>query len=1178
MRLASTRGSTAMMIYSRLRISRATQATRLTTFRPFVEALEERAVPTTLTVTNLNGNTSSGSLRGVLASASSGDTIVFDSSLKNGTITLGGAVSLNTNVTIDGGSNNITISGATFYPVFIVNSGTTTIENLSVTNGNGANNGSQGGGLYVRSGADVTLANVSISNSRSSGAGNGEGGGVYNAGTLEMTNCTIASNTVGGGVYSTGDLTAINCTIAGNTGSGILIAEASGASTLRLANSIIAGNTGTDVNKSFGATGISGGGNVYGTSLQFAWTTIGSYPDVQTSDSLLGTLQNNGGSSSTMAPLPGSSALGTGSPDNPSFGTLPSTDARGYTRIYHGSVDSGAFQNQSQWYTLTAPPSQPYAIAGSAASLNLGSFQYTGTATSWTVSVDWGDGSSGTSFTVSSQGTLPVQSHTFTQAGTYTPTITITSNGDFKQMATTVAVGPALAMTTTSLATGTVGNAYSQLITAEGGSGGFTFSTTDALPAGLSLSGSGVLSGTPTAGVNASNITVTVTVLRRGTPRRRFSLTINPALIVGPASVPVGIVGVYSGTSFTATGGSGTGYTFAATGSLDGLAVDAATGALSGTPTATGTFSFTVTATDAAGGTGSQTYIIVVYSPLSLATVVLPTGTTGHAYLDVLTASGGSGTASYAITGGALPAGLSLSSTGILYGTPTTAGGPTSFTVTATDAVTGQTASQSFSLTIQAPVTLTPASLASFQVGVPYSQTFTATGGSGSGYTFAVTSGVLPDGLTLNGTTGELSGTPTAATATTFTITATDDAGATGSRDYTLGGAAQALVLRALSFGQWTVNRPGYAGTIAVSGGAGAYEVTRVTGLPPGITANIAGDLITLSGTPTRARAYTVSVTVTDAAGATATRDYAVTVLAANTFAWTGAGGDDLWSNATNWSGAVPGVGATLIFPAGASRFTSVNDLTPGTKFASLVFQNQGFTISGNAIGLSRSVTSSGTNTLNLNLALSGRVTFDVSAGKSLTVAGVVTGTGAISKTGTGTLVLSSANTYSGGTAIQGGTLLATNGTGSATGTGTVTVNRTATLSGPGAVGPLTVWSGGTLRPAAATPTLLHTGNLTMSSGSVYAATLNGPGAGTGYDAIDVTGTVNLSSAVLQLAFGFAPAVGDTFTLIANDGTDAVRGMFTGWAEGASVLIGGETFQMSYHGGDGNDVVLTRLV
>jgi autotransporter-associated beta strand protein len=460
---------------------------------------------------------------------------------------------------------------------------------------------------------------------------------------------------------------------------------------------------------------------------------------------------------------------------------------------------------------------------------------------------------------------------------------------------------------------------------------------------------------------------------------------------------------------------------------------------------------------------------------------------------------------------------------------------------------------------------------------VPYAQTFTATGGSGSGYTFAVSSGVLPDGLTLKGTTGELSGTPTAATATTFTITATDGAGATGSRDYTLGGAAQALGLGTLSFGQWTVNRPGYAATISVSGGAGGYAVTRVTGLPPGVTANIAGDVIALAGTPTRARAYMVSVTVTDAAGATATRAYAVTVLAATTFAWTGAGGNDLWSNAANWSGAVPGAGATLIFPTGASRLTSVNDLTPGTKFASLVFQDQGFTVSGNAIGLTRSVTSTGTNTLDLNLALSGRVAFDVSTGKSLTIAGVLSGTGAISKTGTGTLVLSSANTYSGGTTLQGGTLLANNGTGSATGTGTVTVNRTAALSGPGAVGPLKVSAGGILHTAAAAPALLHTGNFTMSSGSLYAATVNGTAAGTGYDAIDVTGAVNLSGAVLQLAFGFAPAVGDTFTLIANDGTDAVRGTFTGWAEGESVLIDGETFQMSYHGGDGNDVVLTRL-
>ena len=87
--------------------------------------------------------------------------------------------------------------------------------------------------------------------------------------------------------------------------------------------------------------------------------------------------------------------------------------------------------------------------------------------------------------------------------------------------------------------------------------------------------------------------------------------------------------------------------------------------------------------------------------------------------------------------------------------------------------------------------------------------------------------------------------------------------------------------------------------------------------------------------------------------------------------------------------------------------------------------------------------------------------------------------------------------------------------------------------------------------------------------------TLNGTTAGTGYDQLNVTGTVNLGGATLQVN-PLATSVGDTFTIIQNDGTDPVEGTFAGLAEGAWFTVGTAMFTITYKGGDGNDVVLTR--
>jgi hypothetical protein len=249
----------------------------------------------------------------------------------------------------------------------------------------------------------------------------------------------------------------------------------------------------------------------------------------------------------------------------------------------------------------------------------------------------------------------------------------------------------------------------------------------------------------------------------------------------------------YSAT-ISATGGSGS-YTFAvSSGSLPSwLALNTSTGVLSGTPTTTGTSSFTITAADSANAslTGAKAYTLTVNaaSSLTVSPTSLPPATATSAYSATLSATGGSGTYTFAVSAGSLPSWLTLNaSTGVLSGTPTSTG-TSSFTIKATDSTSsGLTGTKVYTLTVNAAgsLTVSPATLPVATANSVYSATLSATGGSGS-YTFVVNSGSLPSGLALTGSTGVLSGTPTAAGTFSFTVTANDNntSGLSGSRSYT---------------------------------------------------------------------------------------------------------------------------------------------------------------------------------------------------------------------------------------------------------------------------------------------------------------------------------------------------------------------------------------------------------
>jgi len=331
-----------------------------------------------------------------------------------------------------------------------------------------------------------------------------------------------------------------------------------------------------------------------------------------------------------------------------------------------------------------------------------------------------------------------------------------------------------------------------------------------------------------------------------------------------------------------------------------------------------------------------------------------------------------------------------------------------------------------------------------------------------------------------------------------------------------------------------------------------------------------------------------------------------VNVLA-ETKSWDGGGADANWNTAANWSTDVaPVAGDDLVFPAAAAQQSNNNNFFFLTSFRTITVEGGTYTFGGNPIRLTNGMTvTSGLQTFNFAITLSGAQTFSADTGATATILilsvgssaltidgtgivgiGLISGSGAITKNGAGAGAIITATGFSGDIILNDGIFIVDanipNSTVDIQGaipTGTPSVSG---FGGTGTVGATTVKSGvisaGTLNSP--TGVLNISGNINFTPNAAYACKIGGtsPGAN-GHDQLNVVGTVILDNAVLAPIpwNGFIPAVGDTFLILNNDGSDTINGTFLNLPEGSIFGALDTQFQITYLGGDGNDVSIQRI-